>query len=66
MPTSELLIPKEARRTMLRLNISILDSLDGILASASLKISLKYVIFPSLNENALFATNKVAAAVKRN
>ena len=42
-------MPKEARRTTLRLTISSLENLDGAFTNPSLIISLKYFISPGLN-----------------
>ena len=66
MPISELLIPKEVRRTTLRLRINILENLDGVLTNPSLIISLIYFMLPSLNPNVLIlATTKAAQVIKR-
>jgi hypothetical protein len=66
MPISELLMPKDARRTMLRLTIIVLENLDGVLTSPSLMISLVYFKLPTLNPNALLlATAKVALVITR-
>jgi hypothetical protein len=66
MPISELLIPKEVRRTTLRLRINILENLDGVLTNPSLIISLAYFILPTLNPNdLLLATTNVALVIKR-
>jgi hypothetical protein len=66
MPISELLIPKEVRRTTLRLRINTFEILDGVLTNPSLIISLTYFILPSLNPNVLLlATTKVAPVMKR-
>ena len=49
MPISALFMPKEARRTTLRLTISSLENLDGAFTNPSLIVSLKYFTLPGLN-----------------
>ena len=65
MPISEVLIPKEARRTTLKLTRSILENLDGAFTNPSLIISFAYFILPNLNPNVLVVTAKVVPVIKR-
>src|SRR6266487_1732983 len=59
-------MPNEARRTTLRLRISILEYLAGELTKPSFIISLAYFRLPNLNPNPLFfATTMAALATKR-
>ena len=51
---SESAIPKEARRTTLRLNISVLDNIEGIFTTPSMTNLLMNFRSPILNLSVLF------------